>query len=209
MNSQKVFKYSFSNNNNIDNFYINSTNEKAFNFLLNTKSKKILLIGPKKSGKTFLGKLWLKKNNAKLYKNNFYEIINNKYNILIDDLNHQNKEEEIFHIINHCHSSNTSILIISSKYIRDLNLQIEDLISRIKIFNYIEIQQPDDDMLLNILTKLFVDKQFIINSSDIFDFIIRRANRSYEEVINIVNKLDKLSLEKKRQLTIPLIKEIL
>ena len=64
-------------------------------------------------------------------------------------------------------------------------------------------------MLLNILTKLFVDKQFIINSNDIFEFIIRRANRSYEEIINIVNKLDKLSLEKKRQLTIPLIKEIL
>ena len=40
MNYQKVFKYSFSNNNNLDNFYTNSTNEKAFNYLLNTKSKK-------------------------------------------------------------------------------------------------------------------------------------------------------------------------
>ena len=84
MNYQKVFKYSFSNNNNLDNFYTNSTNEKAFNYLLNTKSKKILLIGPKKSGKSFLGNLWLKQNKAKLYNNNFYEIINNKYNVLID-----------------------------------------------------------------------------------------------------------------------------
>ena len=30
-------------------------------------------------------------------------------------------------------------------------------------------------MIYNILTKLFVDKQFIINSNDIFEFIIRRA----------------------------------
>ena len=64
-------------------------------------------------------------------------------------------------------------------------------------------------MLLKILTKLFVDKQFVINSNDIFPYILKRANRSYEEMIFIVEKLDSLSLEKKRQLTIPLIKEIL
>ena len=84
-----------------------------------------------------------------------------------------------------------------------------DLISRLKSLDYFEISNPDDDMLLNILTKLFTDKQFIINSYEIFEFIIKRANRSYENMINIVNKLDNLSLEKKRQLTIPLIKEIL
>ncbi len=67
----------------------------------------------------------------------------------------------------------------------------------------------DDDMLLNILTKLFTEKQFIINSHEIFNFILKRANRSYEEMFNIVQKLDTLSLEKKRQLTIPLIKEII
>ena len=64
-------------------------------------------------------------------------------------------------------------------------------------------------MLLNILTKQFVDKQFILNSNSIFDYILKRANRSYAGMIKIVEKLDKLSLEKKRQLTIPLIKEIL
>ena len=64
-------------------------------------------------------------------------------------------------------------------------------------------------MLLNILTKQFVDKQFVINSYEIFQYIIKHSNRSYLNMINIVNKLDTLSLEKKRQLTIPLIKEIL
>ena len=64
-------------------------------------------------------------------------------------------------------------------------------------------------MLLNILTKLFIEKQFIINSDEIFSYILNRANRSYEDMFEIVNKLDTLSLEKKRQLTIPLIKEIL
>ena len=61
----------------------------------------------------------------------------------------------------------------------------------------------------NALTKLFIEKQFIINGEEIFEFIIRRTNRTYADIIYLVQKLDKLSLEKKRQLTIPLIKEIL
>ena len=73
----------------------------------------------------------------------------------------------------------------------------------------LEINNPDDEMLLTILTKLLLDKQFIINSNDIFDYILRRVDRSYKGIYDIVDKLDILSLEKKRQLTIPLIKEIL
>ena len=64
-------------------------------------------------------------------------------------------------------------------------------------------------MLINILTKSFIEKQFIVNSHEIFQYILKNANRTYKDMLDIVNKLDKLSLEKKRQLTIPLIKEIL
>ena len=54
-----------------------------------------------------------------------------------------------------------------------------------------------------------MEKQFIINSNEIFEYILRRVERTYIGIYNIVNRLDVLSLEKKRQLTIPLIKEIL
>ena len=64
-------------------------------------------------------------------------------------------------------------------------------------------------MLLTYLTNLLVDKQFIVNSNDIFEYILRRVDRTYDGIHDIVSKLDVLSLEKKRQLTIPLIKEIL
>ena len=48
-----------------------------------------------------------------------------------------------------------------------------------------------------------------IKSNEIFEYIIRRVDRTYQGINDIVKKLDILSLEKKRQLTIPLIKEIL
>ena len=64
-------------------------------------------------------------------------------------------------------------------------------------------------MIKIILTKLLYEKQFIIKNPEIFEFLVKRIERSYQSIYSLVDKLDKLSLEKKRQLTIPLIKEIL
>ena len=54
-----------------------------------------------------------------------------------------------------------------------------------------------------------MEKQFIIKNKDIFEFLLKRVNRTYEDIYNLVDKMDKLSLEKKRQLTIPLIRELI
>ena len=153
--------------------------------------------------------MWATKNNAVVFKNNLDNLINTRNNILIEDLDKILNYENIFHLINHAASYELKILITTSISINDLDIKLNDLVSRLKTFNYLRINNPDDDMLLNILTKLFIDKQFILNSNSIFNYILKRANRSYEEMIKIVEKLDKLTLEKKRQLTIPLIKEIL
>ena len=76
-------------------------------------------------------------------------------------------------------------------------------------FTNIKNIKTNDDMLLTIITKLLINNQFIKNTNDIFKYILRRVDRSYQGINNTVDKLDILSLEKKRQLTIPLIKEII
>ena len=57
--------------------------------------------------------------------------------------------------------------------------------------------------------KLLMEKQFIIKNKDIFEFLLKRVNRTYEDIYNLVNKMDKISLEKNRKLTIPLIRELI
>ena len=52
-------------------------------------------------------------------------------------------------------------------------------------------------MLITILTKLLIEKQFIINSNDIFEYILRRVDRSYQGIYEIVNKLIYYLLKKK------------
>tara|TARA_B100000575_G_scaffold174582_1_gene139929 strand:- start:2325 stop:2954 length:630 start_codon:yes stop_codon:yes gene_type:complete len=209
MIKQSIFNYNFTKNNNDNDLYINKTNINAYDEVMNNNNKSIFLTGPKKSGKSLLSQIWANKNHALKYDRNLEYIIKNKKNVLFDNIENNLNEEDIFHIINHSKTYDLNILINSNYNIDELNIKLPDLLSRLKIFSFCIINKPDDDMLLNILTKLFIEKQFIINSNDIFNFIIRRSNRSYENIINMVDKLDNLSLEKKRQLTIPLIKEIL
>ena len=209
MIKQKSFNYKFNDDyDNELNFFVNKTNFYAFNAIINNDTKFSFLYGPKKSGKSYLSKIWLKKNNGVEYKNNYEEILNLKNNILIDNLIFYD-QEKIFHIVNNCILNNSKILITSDIKINSFDFKFNDLSSRLKTFSNIEINQPNDEMLLAILTKLLIDKQFIINSNEIFEYILRRVDRSYHGIYDIVKKLDILSLEKKRQLTIPLIKEIM
>tara|TARA_A100001011_G_scaffold166943_1_gene175699 strand:+ start:149 stop:733 length:585 start_codon:yes stop_codon:yes gene_type:complete len=190
------------------NFFVNETNLHAFNSLINQGSIFSFLYGPKKSGKSFLAHIWKNKYSANNLSDNFEELIKKKDNILIDDL-HSFDQEVIFHLVNYCILNNLKILITSPYKINDINFKFNDLPSRLKTFSFLEINNPDDEMLITVLTKLLLDKQFIVNSNDIFEYILRRVDRSYKGIYDIVDKLDVLSLEKKRQLTIPLIKEIL
>ena len=208
VNKQKIISYTFKDNINELNFFVNETNFHAFNRLINKESTFSFLYGPKKSGKTFLSHIRKKKYNANKLSNNFEELIIKKDNILIDDL-YSFDQEIIFHLVNYGILNNLKILITSPYKITDIKFKFNDLPSRLKTFSFLEINIPDDEMLLTILTKLLIDKQFIVKSNDIFEYIIRRVDRSYKGIYDIVDKLDILSLEKKRQLTIPLIKEIL
>tara|TARA_B100000945_G_scaffold269684_1_gene230691 strand:- start:981 stop:1610 length:630 start_codon:yes stop_codon:yes gene_type:complete len=209
MNKQKIFNFDFSNNNSNLDFYVNKTNIDAYNLINSSNNLNIYLKGPKKSGKSILSNIWLKINKGIIYENNFNYIINNKKNLLIDNINNLLNQEELFHMLNHYNSNNLKVLITSHYEINEIDFSLNDLTSRLKTFTYSKINNPDDDMLIHVLTKLFIEKQFIINSNEIFQFILKTANRSYEDMYYLVKKLDTLSIEKKRQLTIPLIKEIL
>ena len=208
---QSYFNYNLKPGLAIDDFFVSTSNKKAYSFILNKKidNKKILLIGPNKSGKTHLGKIWQKNNNAVSYENNFEIILNYKKNIFIDDFLKNINEEQIFHLINHCSINKLTILLTSNKEVFEHNFLLKDLVSRLKTFNLLRIDLPDDDLIINLIIKLLHDKQIIIKNEEIFHYILKRIERSYEEIFLLIENIDKLSLKKKRELTIPLIKKLL
>ena len=65
MSNQKIFNYQFTPINNQENYFVNQTNQKAYDFtILDNFDQNIFLFGPKKSGKSHLVNLWKEKNNA-------------------------------------------------------------------------------------------------------------------------------------------------
>jgi len=207
---QKHFNYNLNTHLSIDDYFIGDSNKDSYYHLINNNfSKNFFLNGPNKSGKSHLGLIWKKKYNAISYENNLNEILDNKSNVLIDNFFKNTNEENIFHTINHCNLNNLNILIISSIPLFDYKFQLKDLSSRLKTFINIKINLPDDQLLINLMVKLFNDKQIIVKNPEIFNYIIKRVDRSYEKVFILINKIDNLLFEKNKQLTIPLIKELI
>ena len=210
MSYQNFFNYQFSTKKESENYFVNQTNQKAYDLtMLDDLNQNIMLFGPKKSGKSHLASLWKNKNNAIIYNNNFSTIMEVKRNVVVDDFLGISSEENLFHLINHCKLNNLKIYFTTSKKINIYNFKLKDLYSRLREFLYLEIKSPDDEMCKMLMIKLFSDKQIIIKNKEIFDFIFKRLTRTYFDIYIFIEKLDRLSLEKKRQLTIPLIKEII
>jgi len=85
---------------------------------------------------------------------------------------------------------------------------LRDLQSRINASNKVLIKKPDDQLLKSLLLKHFYERQLIV-SKDVLDYIFTRAERSFAYIELLVTKIDELSLEEKRNITLPLVKKVI
>lgn len=197
-----------------DNFLVSDSNKLAYQFLIDTSidENNILLLGPNKSGKSHLANIWCVKNNAleiSLNETNIKNIGMINQNILIDNFLNDINEEKLFHIINDFKQKNKKILLTTSNKPSNFKFSLKDLSSRIKSFHLIKINMPDDYLLSNLIIKLFNDKQLKIKNKDVINYIVSHIERSFDSVYTVVKKIDDYSLSNSRDITIPLIKEII
>jgi len=197
-----------------DNFLVSECNKFAFDSLIiqNNNFSNFFLHAEKKSGKSHLATIWSVKNNCiKLNINEFSidQLMKINQSILIDDIFININEEKIFYLINHCISNNFKVLLTSNIKPINYNFLLDDLSSRIKSFNLVQIYKPDDYLVSNLIIKLFNDRQIKIKNNDVINFLALRIDRSFDNLYSIINKIDRYSLSNKREITIPLIKEII
>ena len=220
---QLTFPWNKSNKSNFNNFYFESSNIEAKDALL--FSEDIFLYGLKKTGKTYLlqslcnhyfseGKtsLLIPLKEAKDLGSQITESLENLDLICIDDVDlivgDNLWEVSIFNLINNCLLTNCRLVFCSSLNPSSINFDLKDLTSRIKKINHIEIFPVK-------ATNLSKAIKFIANSRSInldkreIDYLITYSERSIANLINIIEKLDDLSMELKRKITIPLIKEVI
>ena len=131
------------------------------------------------------------------------------YECLIIDKFENNIEENLFYsILNHSKQLDNFLLINSNVSIKNLNLKLDDLRSRMNSFVFIGIELPTDDLLKVIITKTLSDKQITI-SPKLTDFIIKNVERSYEKMFKFIKELDEISLSTGKPININLIKKLI
>ena len=194
-------------------FFVNSTNKKAVDLVSlwpDWHNKAAIIYGESKSGKSHLGNIWMQRADATLIdlKNN--DINNNKnskINYLIDNFSliKQDQENIILDIFNQCLFNNNYILFLCSE-IKDINFKLKDLESRFNSILSTVIEKPDDQIIEVLIIKYFSDHQVLI-TNDVIKYLSGRTERSYNDLFNMLNKINNLSLKNKQKITIPFLRE--
>ena len=72
----------------------------------------------------------------------------------------------------------------------------------------IRIDDPDDTLIAAILEKRFADLGLRVGG-DVIAYLVTRIERSFTEMADTVARLDALALAERREITVPLARELL
>ena len=137
--------------------------------------------------------------------------LNNFSHIFIDSFNEcfENKISEI-DLFNLYNSSkvNNSKLILRENSLTQKNILLPDLKSRINSNIELVIPRLTDKDKKHIIEIELIKRGLSIKEKNL-DFIMNHSSRNLETLQTLVNKLDKLTMERKKNISIPLIKELI
>ena len=213
---QQLFNFQFNKSFNKNDFFVSKSNFYAYNLLLSWPKweKKIINIhGERYSGKTHLIEIFLQKNNGliidlKKLKNYDLDKLRFNENIIIDNIPDKFDENLFYTFIDTIEKYNKFLILTSNKSLKDSNIKLNDLKSRLKNCLFAEIQKPDDILIQALITKNLADYQITLNSK-LIDFISKRITRSYGKIREFICTIDEISLKKKKPINMKIIKEIL
>lgn len=214
MKDQIVFKFPDKSFYYEEDFCVGENNYEAYKLIKewpNWSFKGINVYGPKKSGKSYLTKIFSDKTKSKIFdsrninKNNL-DLILSQNVLIIEDIDFFNDEVLFQTILNDFISKNKFIYLTSNKSSGSIRFKLKDLISRLSSLVAVAITNPSDELFYQILTKMLSDKQINITKKEV-DFILKNIERSYEAASKFVKNLDELSLLYKKKINTKIINQ--
>ncbi len=220
---QLTFPWNKQNKFTFNDFFFDSPNEEVKLALKNNED--VFLYGAEDSGKSFLlqstcnyyasdhkSSVYIPISQAIKHGTGFIDSLEGLDLICLDDIDliASNKDWEvgIFNLINDCLSSNCRLIFSSCKNPSSINFDLDDLRSRIKRIDHIELYPISDANLPEAIK--FISQLRSINLGDKeINYLVTYSKRNMSDLIEVISKLDQLSMELKRKITVPLIKEII
>ncbi|MBP2547335.1 chromosomal replication initiation ATPase DnaA [Neorhizobium galegae] len=172
----------------------------------------VILTGPAGSGKSHLASIWREKSGATA----IHPMAGGDAAmqaaagpVLFEDADRSGFDENaLFHVINSVKEHRTSLLMTARLWPMSWSVSLPDLRSRLKAATVVEIGEPDEDLLGQVIIKLFADRQLHIDDR-IVAYIVQRMERSMEAAQGVVDRLDRLALARGTRITRMLAAEVL
>ena len=130
----------------------------------------------------------------------------------IDDVHLlQNKadwQEALFNLINRIRENKCQLIISANQPPTDINIQLNDLISRLQwgpVFKLNELNYDDKCRALQLRAQ---GRGFDL-AENVAKFLLNNFHRDIADLFELLNTLDKAQLEQHRRLTIPFVKSVL
>ena len=186
--------------------------------------KMIAIYGEPGCGKTHLAHIWQEKTKARFLTSSDiltltpYAASGGASAIVLDDADSLFKqkgqqdassiESWMFHFYNLVKEKGIDLLLCSLQPPTQWGIALPDLRSRFATILSVAVNPPDEEALKAILFKLCSERGMIL-SADVGEYILRRAERSFDHIRSLVATLDRHALSQHRQLTLGLVREVL
>jgi chromosomal replication initiation ATPase DnaA len=177
-----------------EDFLISEANRLAFDHLKRWSLWPVmatLITGPRKSGRSMLGRIFVRKTGGRLF----------------DDAE-QHDEEDLFHAWNDAQARRRPLLLISNVAPPAWEVALPDLRSRLAATPHVEITEPDDALVGDLIVKLLGDRGIAV-PPELADFLVPRIERSYVALLQVVDALDRAVLSHHRRMTVAMAKRAL
>ena len=177
-----------------DDFLVSAANQAAFDHFKRWSLWPVMatvLTGPRKSGRSLLGRIIVRKTGGRLF-----------------DPAERHEEETLFHAWNEAQEKRRPLIIIADAPPPAWDIALPDLRSRLTATPHVRIEEPDDLLLAQLIAKLLADRGVIV-PPELTEFLVPRIERSYVAVQQVVDVLDRATLSHRRPLTVPMARRAL
>jgi len=196
-------------------FIVSESNQKAVGFLDNWtdwSDGRLALIGPEGSGKTHLAMSWAQQADAKFVDGDIAPrgVTGSGYVVFEDcdrRLTSPEAEAALFHLLNILREEGGKILLTARTPPARWKTKLPDLTSRLSAITVAKINSPDDELLEQLVVKLFSDREIVIKDR-LATYISKRADRSSAAIEMAVATLDAKSLELGQPVSIKMAKDV-
>lgn len=127
--------------------------------------------------------------------------------IAVDDADRAS-EQILLHLYNLCVDNRGFVLLASRRPPTAWSIGLPDLKSRLSAAFAVGISRPDDALLEAVLVKHFADRQLRVAPA-VVAHLVTHMERSFAAAAEIAARLDLVSLRDRREITVPLARQVL